>query len=102
MFDALVVCEAKLTYRLSDGTAREDRLPETERLPHRSRCDPIIFFDIAKNQCRERLPGVVDLDLELRSRHGADAGYRDTIAIKNFCTVNPTYDMWRHNAWIGS
>jgi hypothetical protein len=100
MFDALIECDAKLTYHFADGTAHDDALEETSRLPHRSRCDPIIFFDIAKNNCRRRLPGVVDLDLSLRSRHSADPEYHQTIDIRNFCATNPTYDMWRHNTWI--
>jgi hypothetical protein len=100
MFDALVVCEAKLTYHLADGSTRDDSLPEAGRLPHRSRCDPTIFFDLAKNSCRLRQAGVVDLDLSLRSKHSSDAAYRQTIDIKGFCAANPTYDMWRHNEWI--
>jgi hypothetical protein len=100
MFDALVVCEAKLTYHLADGSTREDFLPETGRLPHRSRCDPIIFFDLATNSCRQRLPGVVDLDLSLKSKHSSEAQYHPTIDVKRFCAARPTYDMWRHNAWI--
>ena len=100
MFDALVVCEAKLTYHLADGSTREDFLPETERLPHRSRCDPIVFFDLATNSCRQQLPGVVDLDLSLKSKHSSEAQYHPTIDVKSFCTARPTYDMWRHNAWI--
>jgi len=93
MFDALVVCDAKLTYHMADGSTREDALAETQRLPHRSRCDPIIFFDLAKNSCRQRLPGVVDLDLSLRSKHSADAQYRQTIDVKSFCAADPDYDL---------
>ena len=100
MFDALIVCEAKMTYHLADGSTREDSLPETERLPHRSRCDPVIFFDLAKNNCWRRPPGVIDLDLSLESRHSAETQDHQTIDIKGFCAANPTYDMWRHNAWI--
>jgi hypothetical protein len=100
MFDALVVCEAKMTYHLADGSTREDPLAETQRLPHRSRCDPLIFFDLAKNACRRRASNVVDLDLSLRSRHSAEPEYRQTIDVKGFCAADPTYDMWRHNEWI--
>jgi hypothetical protein len=100
MFDALIVCEAKMTYHLADGSTREDPLPETERLPHRSRCDPVIFFDLAKNNCWRPPPGVIDLDLSLRSRHSAETQDHQTIDIKGFCAASPTYDMWRHNAWI--
>jgi len=100
MFDALIVCEAKMTFHLADGSTREDPLAQTARLPHRSRCDPVIFFDLAKNACRRRAPDVVDLDLSLRSRHSSDAEYRPTIDVKGFCAADPAYDMWRHNAWI--
>jgi hypothetical protein len=102
MFDALIVCEAKLTYRLTDGSTRERVLDEPRRMPHRSRCDPIVYFDIAKNACRERWHGVVDVDLDLRSRHSREPEYHQTIDIRNFCAANPTYDMWRHNAWIAN
>jgi hypothetical protein len=102
MFDALVVCEATLTYRLDDGRVGRQALDEPRRMPHRTRCDPVIYFDIATNACR-RLPGhVVDLDLLLRSRHSIDPVYRTVIDITNFCAASPTYDMWRHNAWIAS
>ena len=53
MFDALVVCEAKLTYHMADGSTREDALPETQRLPHRSRCDPTIFFPGPCRRCAD-------------------------------------------------
>jgi hypothetical protein len=100
MFDALVVCEATLTYRFESGGVRVHALEQTRRMPHRSRCDPVIFFDIAKNTCRQPPAQVVDLDLTLRSKHSTDPEYRTVIDIKNFCVANPTYDMWRHNAWI--
>lgn len=100
MFDALVVCEGRLTYHYADGSVREDTLPETQRLPHRSRCDPLIFFNLAKNACRRRTADVVDLDLSLRSRHSSQAESRPTIDVKGFCAADPTYDIWRHNAWI--
>jgi hypothetical protein len=51
MFDALVECEATITYHLADGRTRADPLDETKRTPHRSRCDPMIYFDMAKNEC---------------------------------------------------
>ena len=100
MFDALVVCEGKVTYHFADGSTREDLLPEARRLPHRSRCDPVIFFNLAKNRCRGRGSDIVDLDLSLRSRHSSEPQFRETIDVKQFCAADPTYDMWRHNEWI--
>jgi hypothetical protein len=100
MFDALIVCDAQLIYRMDDGRQRARTLDETVRMPHRSRCDPVVYFDIAKNACRARPTHVVDFELHLRSKHASDAAYQDVIDIGDFCAANPTYDMWRHNAWI--
>jgi hypothetical protein len=57
MFDALVVCEAKLTYHLAGGSTREDTLPETQRLPHRSRCDPTILLRSREEQLSSAAAG---------------------------------------------
>jgi hypothetical protein len=111
MFDALVECDAAITYRLDNGSTRQVRLEQTKRLPHRSRCDPIIYFDLAKNECRHtrqsngmapssESAGIVDLDLSLRTKRNSDTDYQQLIEIPQFCTTNPSYDMWRHNAWI--
>lgn len=111
MFDALVECEATIRYHLQDGGVRVVSLDSTKRLPHRSRCDPLVYFNTAKNTCRHiaadgetarsrTLAGVVDLDLTLRSKRNSAADYRPVIDISRFCASNPTYDMWRHNGWI--
>ena|SRR5436190_2731661 len=100
MFDALIECDASMTYRFDDGTARTVMLEQTKRLPHRSRCDPIVYFDLAKNACRALPPHVGDFDLALRSKHSIEPGYHDVIAVSGFCGTDPHYDMWRHNAWI--
>jgi len=111
MFDALVDCQATVTYRLSDGDTRGTSLAETRRLPHRSRCDPIIYFDLAKNECARiaaadtadgARPAAVDLDLELRSKRNSAADYRPVIDVSRFCALDLHYDMWRHNVWIQS
>ena len=111
MFDALVECEATLTYRLADGSSRQDARDETTRMSHRSRCDPLIYFAIAKNQCEHiaavgssarsaTLAGVTGLDLKLRSRLNTETEYHTVIDINDFCASNPSYDVFRHNAWI--
>jgi hypothetical protein len=107
MFDALVECDATITHHLNGGGTREHVLQETKRLPHRSRCDPLVYFNIAKNQCENieagnrRAPaGVVDLDLSLRSKRNSAANYQQIIDIERFCATGPSYDVWRHNPWI--
>ena len=111
MFDALVECEATITYHRQDGSSTQVALDSAKRLPHRSRCDPLIYFNMAKNECRRISSGepsrragplgrVVDLDLSLRSKRNSEREYRDVIRIEGFCAADPSYDMWRHNGWI--
>lgn len=114
MFDALIECDATMTYHFEDGTTRTVALEQTRRLPHRSRCDPVVYFDLGKNACRAlrhdqsaprlstgaRANGVVDLDMRLRSKHTVEPAYHQVIDVTDFCAANPTYEMWRHNAWI--
>lgn len=109
MFDALVECEASITHRLADGSRRVWPLEETRRLPHRSRCDPLIYFSIAKNQCAAIRSGragagafaaVVDLDLRLHSKRNTEADLFPVVQIERFCAADPHYDVWRHNDWI--
>jgi hypothetical protein len=111
MFDALIECEANVTYRLADGSARQDAFEQTKRMPHRRRCDPLIYFAIAKNECAhiaagsssggDTMPaGAIDLDLMLRSKRNTGAEYHTVIDIRNFCASDPRYNVFRHNAWI--
>jgi hypothetical protein len=111
MFDALVECEGTIVYHVENRGVRVDRLERIKRMPHRSRCDPLIYFSVAKNECghlRSRdakartgeLARVIDLDLSLRSRRNSEAEFHQVIDIRNFCAAGPHYDMWRHNAWI--
>jgi hypothetical protein len=106
MFDALIECEAHITYRLDDSGSRQDTLDQTKRMPHRSRCDPLIYFAIAKNQCAHieaqgaKPGGAVDLDLMLRSKRTTAPEYHAVIDIANFCASDPRYNIFRHNAWI--
>ena len=110
MFDALVECEAALTYRASDGSLYTDSLQESRKLPHRSRCDPLIYFNIAKNRCARLRDGrqivahavrdVMDLDLSLWARRNSDPRFHQIVDIERFCSVDPSYDVWRHNSWI--
>jgi hypothetical protein len=106
MFDALVECDAALTYHLPDGDRVQVR-GETTKLPHRSRCDPFVYYAIARNECArlagEAAPSAapVDFDVSLRSRRNSAASYTQVLAIRNFCAAAPHYALWHHNDWIG-
>ena len=110
MFDALVECEAALTYRAADGSMYTDSLPETRKLPHRSRCDPVIYFNIAKNRCTRLREGrqlvsaavrdVRDLDLSLWAKRNSEPRFHQIVDLERFCAADPSYDVLRHNSWI--
>ena len=108
MFDAQVECSATLTYHMSDGQQEIDVRPESTQLPHRSRCDPLIYYAIVRNACthlgeRGRTPSggaAVDVDLLLRSKRVSSRDYTQVLDIQRFCASPPSYALWRHNDWI--
>ena len=106
MFDALVQCDAALTYHRPDGDRVQVR-KETTTLPHRSRCDPFVYYAIARNECARLAEesaasaAPVDFDVSLRSRRNSAAGYTQVLAVRNFCAATPRYALWHHNDWIG-
>jgi hypothetical protein len=107
MFDANLDCDATLTFHRPDGDRVQVR-DETKRLPHRSRCDPLIYYEIARNECA-RLGAfslsppaapAVDFDVSLRSKRNSASGYTQVLDVHNFCAAPPHYALWRHNDWI--
>ncbi|MGH7770315.1 MAG: hypothetical protein ACREQP_22915 [Candidatus Binatia bacterium] len=100
MFDAQVVCNSNIIVRLKDGTL--SRLNVIPKLPVRIRCDPIVYFNVAHQLCRNfaKVGTVEDLDLYLRSRRSSEDSLRPVLEVKNFCRQSLTYDLWRHNSWI--
>ena len=100
MFDASVVCDAFFVLHDREGTRREE-IPNSH-WSTRIRCDPLVYFNVAHTECRERSedPGFLDLDLHLWSRRSTEPTLRSVIALTDFCRKKPTYDMWRPNDWI--
>lgn len=100
MFDARVVCEAEATLKLADGSTIATSIEiETIRL----RCDPLMIHGVARNICRHRAAGeieIVDLDLHLRSRRTTASEFQPVIEYPNFCSRPPTYAAFLHNDWI--
>ena len=103
MFDARVECDAALTYHGSGGDRVEVR-QETKKLPHRSRCDPLIYYAIARNECSRLAASNVtdrDFDVSLRSKRNSSVAYTQVLDLRNFCATQPRYKLFRHNEWIG-
>jgi hypothetical protein len=72
-------------------------------LTERLRCDPLVYFSVARMVCRmnREHPKYSDLDLTLRSaRKGHDE--KTIVSIEKFCETAPRYEWWHHNAWIAA
>ena len=101
MFDARATCVGWADLRYADGTTtrRDLKLPLDTRIA----CDPIVFFNRARNLCRQRDAGHIafeDLDLFLSARRASDGEMKRVIATRGFCAKGQRYDPFRHNAWI--
>ena len=101
MFDARPICEGWAELHNADGTTTRRDLKL--RLDTRIACDPIVYFNRARNLCRQRDLGRIafqDLDLHLSARRATDGQLRRVIATSGFCARRERYDPFRHNAWI--
>jgi len=101
MFDARATCAGWADLHNADGTTtrRNLKLPLDTRIA----CDPIVFFNRARNLCRQRDAGRLafeDLDLFLSARRSSDGELKRIIDTKSFCAKGERYDPFRHNAWI--
>jgi hypothetical protein len=101
MFDARAACAGWAELHQADGTTtrRDLKLPLDTRIA----CDPIVFFNRARNLCRQRDAGALafeDLDLFLSARRSSEGEMKRVIATKGFCAKRERYDPFRHNAWI--
>lgn len=96
MFDARVLCEAHMDVRHTTGVIERVVIP-TDRGPQRMRCDPVIHAGVARHTCT--LPGVVDVDLHLRSRRSTSPDLVPVVDRAAFCTSKPDLGvLW--NDWI--
>ena len=101
MFDARATCQGWADLHNGDGTTtrRDLKLPLDTRIA----CDPIVYFNRARNLCRQRDAGRLafdDLDLFLSARRSSDSQMTRVIDTKGFCARHEHYDPFRHNAWI--
>ncbi len=101
MFDARVTCRNRALLHGVDGKTTEfsPRLALAQRI----RCDPIVYLSVGRAICRvlcQEKHRCTDIDLELLSRRTTQPTLRPVIDVKNFCTRDLSYDLWRPNAWI--
>jgi hypothetical protein len=102
MIDARVACSGRVLEHRRDGSTRERVL--STAVPVRIHCDPIVFWNLAKELCRrgEAEPDFLGLDLKVHARRAVDPQLQTLVAIDDFCRAETTYDVWRHNSWINA
>ena len=99
MFDAKVVCEARLEVHLGDAPAQV--LPLREPLPVRIQCDPAVYLGLAQTFCRHgaNRPDQ-SVDLFLRSRRTTEPELRPVVELRDVCRSDAHYTVLGHNPWI--
>ncbi|HXC52031.1 MAG TPA: hypothetical protein VN634_14175 [Candidatus Limnocylindrales bacterium] len=104
MFDAPVHCSGALHFHDASGSTRDQAINVNMLiLTERMRCDPIVYFSVARMMCRmnRERPKFADIGLTLSSgRKGHDE--RPVVSIDRFCETAPRYEWWHHNDWIAA
>jgi hypothetical protein len=101
MFDAPLECHATMTFRQATGD--KDRVSlRAQFLTARLMCDPIVYFNLARDYCNQEMNDKkhADFDLQLEARRLGRTTFHTVVSIRSFCAANPSYSMWHHNRWI--
>jgi hypothetical protein len=99
MFEARQDCVVTATFRYEDGHSREKSLLRS-KYPPRMVCDPIVYYNAARNACRGGLDGALTLDLVMRSKRRTDLDYTTIIDVVDFCGRVDDYVVAGNNWWM--
>jgi hypothetical protein len=101
MMDAKVECDHFEFAR--DGAVIHETSELYPNVGVRIRCDPIRFWNKARNVCRagEELGGSPRVESYLLAKRTTDPTYQHVYAVDDFCGDKPRMDVFSHNAWIG-
>jgi hypothetical protein len=99
MFDARVECRMSAEIEFSREMHKVDL---SVPAPTRTRCDPIIAWNRARELCRilKSNSEFRDLRVRMESKRSSSSSYTRIIDLSDFCLKNPDYSMLRHNSWI--
>jgi len=97
MLDARSECSLMMV--TTQGNVHTERAAIAPGLGVRIRCEPLVYFNIAKGICRE-LGDTGELDVGLVARRTTDTRYRSLVSVPDFCRRDLDYDVWHHNDWI--
>lgn len=97
MLDARSVCDAATFVRRGHDTIEQNgNHPE---LAIRIHCDPLVYWNETRRLCRET-PRPDRVDTFLIGRRTSANASSHVLAVTDFCTRDPGYDVWRPNAWL--
>ena len=98
MFEARHDCEVTA---IVNRTAESLHL-KVSRLAPRMICDPIVYFNRARNLCRTRRKGDIcfDFRLVMNAKRATDEKFTTVIDAQDFCEADYTYSIIRNNPWM--
>ena len=100
MFDALARCQSTIIVKF---TGESFVVPADVRsLAPRVACDPIVYWNQARQLCRENAgrEGFLDVDVLLSSRRVTELASTPVMAVRDFCKTNPSYNTLWPNPWM--
>ena len=100
MFDAKVRC-VHFSYSQGDLYTEELSKGRTD-LGMRIQCDPIVYWNMARNECRKlkEANSEQNINLYLYSRRSSEGQFHRIVGMEDFCKKNPSYSIFG-NSWIG-
>ena len=101
MFDSLTQCRGELTLKFQDGQSTLIPIP-LQYLPVRFKCDPVVYFSLAKQECwkNKNIPGFLDLDLHYTAWQINGYSTKPLVYVEDFCSKDLHYNILKTNDWI--
>jgi hypothetical protein len=101
MWDSRAVCLPMVRIHRKIGADQSLNLYDGT-LAARIRCDPLVYYNFAKNKCVELKADAnfVDLDLSLKSKRPNENLFHLIIDYQGFCSHQPDYSGFWGNSWI--
>jgi len=99
-YEAQTLCDVFFLGHTESGSV--ELTPAVSGLDPWSKCDPLVYYDLATNLCRNFSsdPNFIDLDVLMVSRRSSDWDYRPVLQIEKFCHQGLAYGFLTHNSWI--
>ncbi len=102
MFHARNACAAHLVLHYKNGRLQTVDVSDVPMTLTRVKCEPTVFYNVAKNWCRKLASSAnfLDLDLYLDAARARSSTLKPLIAQKNFCRAGLKNRLFGSNSWI--